>query len=202
MRQGLSPRVRGNRGLTNSNTVSLGSIPACTGEPHAHLALDFRRRVYPRVYGGTGPIASGRARASGLSPRVRGNRGRHPVGVRDRRSIPACTGEPGSRPGCNRACAVYPRVYGGTGVEFRPTENARGLSPRVRGNRLRRMRLANTPRSIPACTGEPRRYRLPVPLESVYPRVYGGTRRISALGASTGGLSPRVRGNRNVCQSV
>ena len=51
-------------------------------------------RVYPRVYGGTAEEWMPKIADWGLSPRVRGNRGR--VDAQDRRlgSIPACTGEP------------------------------------------------------------------------------------------------------------
>ncbi len=51
---------------------------------------------------------------------------------------------------------VYPRVYGGTAHELSYQENQTGLSPRVRGNRDPLERGKNQPGSIPACTGEPR----------------------------------------------
>ena len=50
---GLSPRVRGNRGVFPAGGRERGTIPACAGEP----ASGLRRRVpsmdYPRVCGGT-----------------------------------------------------------------------------------------------------------------------------------------------------
>ena len=52
-RNGLSPRVRGNRFLRDAFGCDEGSIPACAGEP-ARCPGCFRRiRVYPRVCGGT-----------------------------------------------------------------------------------------------------------------------------------------------------
>ena len=51
-------------------------------------------------------------------------------------------------------------------------------------------------RSIPACAGEPRATVPSPPLSTVYPRVCGGTSGSSKLLTSSGGLSPRVRGNR------
>ena len=112
------------------------------------------------------------------------------------RSIPACTGEPNKRRKDLRLRGVYPRVYGGTtGRRGGDILNV-GLSPRVRGNHLRDLPLALTDRSIPACTGEPRRDRGPRRAPRVYPRVYGGTCHLRISIAHVRGLSPRVRGNQ------
>ena len=51
---------------------------------------------------------------------------------------------------------VYPRVCGGTFYLARISRYARGLSPRVRGNRKCQIPARPLPRSIPACAGEPR----------------------------------------------
>ena len=71
----------------------------------------------------------------------------------------------------------------------------RGLSPRVRGNRISADASSAFWRSIPACAGEPRKWRRSCGRGGVYPRVCGGT--VSALrrGCGRKGLSPRVRGN-------
>ena len=71
---GLSPRVRGNppQGLINANSV--GSIPACAGEPVRWTAARDRIPVYPRVCGGTLLPHAIIDTPGGLSPRVRGNR--------------------------------------------------------------------------------------------------------------------------------
>ncbi len=50
-------------------------------------------------------------------------------------------------------------------------------------------------RSIPACTGEPAVTKRLGLDRRVYPRVYGGTKRISRIAVTSPGLSPRVRGN-------
>ena len=92
--QGLSPRVRGNRQWRGSPVARVGSIPACTGEPTPPIQILPFPRVYPRVYGGTRPIACLQRPRPGLSPRVRGNLGRLAADVERGRSIPACTGEP------------------------------------------------------------------------------------------------------------
>ena len=73
---GLSPRARGNRTEHDGVAPRAGSIPACTGEPALRRRSLRRRRVYPRVHGGT-PATSWRPRPlRGLSPRARGNRTR------------------------------------------------------------------------------------------------------------------------------
>ena len=50
---GLSPRVRGNRGLVSSDAGYVRSIPACAGEPGQVGDAAARAEVYPRVCGGT-----------------------------------------------------------------------------------------------------------------------------------------------------
>ena len=92
--EGLSPRVRGNR-LIAQNAVALnGTIPACAGEPFLNSSINWLRKDYPRVCGGTLVMHIGHRHKKGLSPRVRGNHRAfqpydHPPGT-----IPACAGEP------------------------------------------------------------------------------------------------------------
>ena len=70
-----------------------------------------------------------------------------------------------------------------------------GLSPRGRGNPQYRLVLCVGNGSIPAWAGEPFRAALNLNVDSVYPRVGGGTAlKDEALGLMTG-LSPRGRGN-------
>ena len=133
-RIGLSPRVRGNphRDLFGGPTV--GSIPACAGEPGRHYRIPVGDGVYPRVCGGTHPSRWPAFCSEGLSPRVRGNPARPPDSHNGLGSIPACAGEPLLPPPTVRWLRVYPRVCGGTQWR-RPTPIHRwGLSPRVRGN--------------------------------------------------------------------
>ena len=111
---GLSPRVRGNPASRRFILASCGSIPACTGEPPVTPARRIWRTVYPRVYGGTPCLPRRRLDADGLSPRVRGNRGRRCRRFSGLRSIPACTGEPSWASAASASLRVYPRVYGGT----------------------------------------------------------------------------------------
>ena len=52
---GLSPRVRGNLTPCYRKVVVDGSIPACAGEPASRAWEEPDCRVYPRVCGGTWP---------------------------------------------------------------------------------------------------------------------------------------------------
>ena len=213
--RGLSPRVRGNPRPYRGRRPSLGSIPACAGEPTPPRTIGAYMWVYPRVCGGTPRTSSSGTSPLGLSPRVRGNPS-SPIAPRRRDwSIPACAGEPASGIGTKWCMWVYPRVCGGTsagtwmfvaltvyprvcgGTPMPPVCPAgiTGLSPRVRGNHPEQLRRHDHPRSIPACAGEPFRRLVEDTRPTVYPRVCGGTRDAARFFAHQYGLSPRVRGN-------
>ena len=152
---GLSPRVRGNPEGGRLPHRARGSIPACAGEPTTASPAWRCGPVYPRVCGGTRDILLTGNHVAGLSPRVRGN---HPPAVHikmERRSIPACAGEPNAGGGGANVHKVYPRVCGGTSPQPRISHRVTGLSPRVRGNPPRRVDRLPHRGSIPACAGEP-----------------------------------------------
>ena len=149
------------------------------------------------MYGGTYIYMYGYMYVWGLSPRVRGNRLFFEGEKIACRSIPACTGEPDWGDRQKSRQQVYPRVYGGTGLEILILDHNQGLSPRVRGNLSSRLSPPLCRRSIPACTGEPFRGRAQKPAFKVYPRVYGGTLHPTLYPRREMGLSPRVRGNRH-----
>ena len=153
----------------------MGSIPACAGEPCADLRPESDDAVYPRVCGGTQRLIDVVDAGRGLSPRVRGNPQRAELDLRQRRSIPACAGEPISPHFLEHVTGVYPRVCGGTTEQQRLTERHHGLSPRVRGNPGGELVIALRP--------------------GVYPRVCGGTALTRVPSGRRRGLSPRVRGN-------
>ena len=111
------------------------------------------------------------------------------------RSIPARTGEPDPLAISDHGCRVYPRAYGGTYSDTRPTFSFQGLSPRVRGNPTRTPIPTVSSGSIPARTGEPATFCRAQYGGQVYPRAYGGTADRSTAGIEAEGLSPRVRGN-------
>ena len=193
---GLSPRVRGNPQALDAHVARLRSIPACAGEPMSARRFNWLQTVYPRVCGGTGRRPVSPPPGTGLSPRVRGNPGLQLLAVAFLGSIPACAGEP--RPGerIRVPLEVYPRVCGGTILSNHAKGRAFGLSPRVRGNPGRRPRGAPGDGSIPACAGEPDGASPPPARPPVYPRVCGGTGFRGSVWFLSGGLSPRVRGNR------
>ena len=193
---GLSPRVRGNRGYDGGLWGYRRSIPACAGEPFSSRKSSALSTVYPRVCGGTMVGAEAWTGEWGLSPRVRGNRPRGGKDMGCKRSIPACAGEPGRFVLRFYTEWVYPRVCGGTWRIFSRAFSIRGLSPRVRGNRIRLPHCPTFGRSIPACAGEPPVNPGSWKLLSVYPRVCGGTSGGKDSTALYLGLSPRVRGNR------
>ena len=134
---GLSPRVRGNRGAADARRQHDGSIPACAGEPRGHHARRPTRRVYPRVCGGTDGKTIQYYLDKGLSPRVRGNPTTDCAAPLWTRSIPACAGEPSGTTVNITNQKVYPRVCGGTRQTRQATFARIGLSPRVRGNQYR-----------------------------------------------------------------
>ena len=72
--KGLSPHVRGNLSCYHHMRLGMGSIPACTGKPHALRPLTRQIEVYPRMYGETLVRQRNPSRPDGLSPHVRGNR--------------------------------------------------------------------------------------------------------------------------------
>ena len=163
---GLSPRVRGNRHPATATCRCPGSIPARAGEPspcgHSPTMRTFPHHAFP-------------ASSLGLSPRVRGNRRRSPGRSRLQRSIPARAGEPSTGSVTTGPTRVYPRACGGTPVCRPRTAIFRGLSPRVRGNRLVIGQHHDDAGSIPARAGEPRRPPTGARSAEVYPRACGGT---------------------------
>ena len=194
--EGLSPRVRGNLHQAAEGVVLAGSIPACAGEPAARTGTSIRRRVYPRVCGGTLYLATTCVVWWGLSPRVRGNRRCSSSTRPEPGSIPACAGEPRARRSGISRPGVYPRVCGGTVSGCGQTSRVMGLSPRVRGNPLHLDRDRGDIRSIPACAGEPGGRWRRTAAARVYPRVCGGTPWRANRLMRKPGLSPRVRGNQ------
>ena len=131
---GLSPRMRGNRPQARVLVSQGRSIPAYAGEPGCRCCSGGRQEVYPRVCGGT-PLPPGPGNPTGgLSPRMRGNQGRHVATGTNLGSIPAYAGEPCSHQTIIAVRKVYPRVCGGTSSRRRAGYGMDGLSPRMRGN--------------------------------------------------------------------
>ena len=131
----------------------------------------------------------------GLSPRVRGNPRAWCHCWASCGSIPACTGKPTPAEPQGQPVGVYPRVYGETLRRNHARTPHHGLSPRVRGNLLKKQKPLPHVGSIPACTGKPHLVYDPLAEPAVYPRVYGETTVREFTSTTATGLSPRVRGN-------
>ena len=114
VRQGLSPRMRGNPSPPPTPTARAGSIPAYAGEPRHLPQLPGGGEVYPRVCGGTSGNSPAASCNMGLSPRMRGNQRRRRTAATRSGSIPAYAGEPRAIALLALHLAVYPRVCGGT----------------------------------------------------------------------------------------
>ena len=195
---GLSPRVRGKRSTTRLLSDRERSIPACAGETRAPAWHTSDKWVYPRVCGGNRVDDNRDNDAGGLSPRVRGKR---PASMRltiSARSIPACAGETPRPISAADGREVYPRVCGGNRVECRRECAAGGLSPRVRGKHCDNPPTGMALRSIPACAGETPVGGSAAAADWVYPRVCGGNYFGLHDPQDDPGLSPRVRGKRNL----
>ena len=195
--RGLSPRVRGNLRALARLLVRFGSIPARAGEPQSTPANRTISEVYPRACGGTFANITNMAQGDGLSPRVRGNLPIVCVINERVRSIPARAGEPSAFTSSQSSSRVYPRACGGTGGCPTSCQYARGLSPRVRGNRWAGHPPAKHDGSIPARAGEPNARATGRWQPAVYPRACGGTGQPIAPSSGLFGLSPRVRGNQS-----
>ena len=133
---GLSPRVRGNLRLLLLQALWLGPIPACAGQPLFLCASLGLSRAYPRVCGATVFELSTLAYQDGLSPRVRGNLARFVHAPYQFGPIPACAGQPTKARASGPKPRAYPRVCGATFNQKDTLKEGKGLSPRVRGNRV------------------------------------------------------------------
>ena len=192
---GASPRVRGNPDRAGPGGPRRGCIPARAGEPCRGTTSRSTARVHPRACGGTVLAPRPPAPPGGASPRVRGNPEMLGRGLQDARCIPARAGEPPSAGGRSQARRVHPRACGGTRGSRPSSSQARGASPRVRGNPVPDEPPGHVEGCIPARAGEPATGS-PCPTSPrVHPRACGGTVRHVVGRLDTTGASPRVRGN-------
>ena len=193
--EGLSPRMRGNPCCQALPQFQMGSIPAHAGEPHQSNSNQAQTRVYPRACGGTIFLHRDKIIASGLSPRMRGNPSSSRTSATAFGSIPAHAGEPPPPPWISSRSGVYPRACGGTSMARSKAFLGKGLSPRMRGNRLHGTGRSNCHGSIPAHAGEPSSSDAVLGCRRVYPRACGGTMTVMGPPVEQMGLSPRMRGN-------
>ena len=180
-----------------STSIVRRSIPAWAGKPSPYRDDCTHPRVYPRVGGETARYARVVECVGGLSPRGRGNHEVIESSWADPGSIPAWAGKPTTRDRSATRREVYPRV-GGETVSGQDIEvPVAGLSPRGRGNRMRRPSDGHGRGSIPAWAGKPPARGAAASLQAVYPRVGGETLCELLLLPEAEGLSPRGRGNRH-----
>ena len=175
--------------------VHQGPIPARAGEPRGMSIRFPDSRAYPRAGGGTvaGEVVA-RLRV-GLSPRGRGNL-RVSIGCNTLDGpIPARAGEPQLPRVRMPKLKAYPRAGGGTATLPPRPRDARGLSPRGRGNLMTGRHFFIHQRPIPARAGEPTTCTTCRTTSGAYPRAGGGTAPMECRAASFMGLSPRGRGN-------
>ena len=132
---------------------------------------------------------------TGLSPRVRGNRGETVLVPKHAGPIPACAGQPTVGRCWARPSGAYPRVCGATGAFKVLNWLGKGLSPRVRGNPFQSVRILQRRGPIPACAGQPDDFIDNAIGMGAYPRVCGATGGLPGTVGGAEGLSPRVRGN-------
>ncbi len=142
-----------------------------TGEAKAGDA----RGVFPRRCGGTRGRRYGEVLREGLSPQVRGNPPLRSADGRAEGSIPAGAGEPKRQNVLRNLSRVYPRRCGGTPAKQSAGGGDEGLSPQVRGNLGRYVRMVLRFGSIPAGAGEPACSLQGLDRHRVYPRRCGGT---------------------------
>ena len=120
------------------------------------------------------------------------------VSARDR-FIPARAGNARQSPNYRTPRPVHPRACG----ERTPTRSrgwpSRGSSPRVRGTRQHRRRIANHSRFIPARAGNARAGLVRRGKWAVHPRACGERALTRTSRKSESGSSPRVRGTPLPC---
>ena len=199
---GLSPRVRGHHHLPTQLMITTGTIPAGAGTPRDRCAWDSKLGDYPRGCGDTRIVSSMMARGEGLSPRVRGHRGGTQTTVSQTGTIPAGAGTPRRPAQSPVAPGDYPRGCGDTRSTWSLHATVVGLSPRVRGHLTFSDRSRARHGTIPAGAGTPRplvgrRARI-----RDYPRGCGDTRSASCRPRRCAGLSPRVRGHRDLDRAM
>ena len=150
---GSSPRVRGERTVSDGSDQTVRIIPACAGRTPYPLLPPHPSTDHPRVCGANDVDRVMREIGNGSSPRVRGERRRISVGFRGRRIIPACAGRTAATSRRGWREPDHPRVCGANVGFITGTLVPAGSSPRVRGELEVADRVCEAVRIIPACAG-------------------------------------------------
>ena len=150
------PRACGETRTVVCDTCSdRGTIPAPAGKPQTPATPWRAAGDYPRACGETSLSRSWMRRATGLSPRLRGNLAAAVCRLRQPGTIPAPAGKPCRT--SRRSCSPtdYPRACGETKTRLAVTRLTAGLSPRLRGNLCAARRERHAGGTIPAPAGKP-----------------------------------------------
>ena len=195
--EGLSPLARGNLAVAHAPGIDVGPIPACAGQPKAHIPCACRKTAYPRLRGATFDRSSSFAANEGLSPLARGNQLQRQRAVQRVGPIPACAGQPAPLGAGPEGDGAYPRLRGATRFSAGCGAGCWGLSPLARGNHVAQVPLARRRGPIPACAGQPGGSAPSGPPWRAYPRLRGATASWVNEAVSGVGLSPLARGNHH-----
>ena len=170
---GSSPRTRGTPYVAADGVDVSRFIPAYTGNSPGSPTACRPGSVHPRVHGELLAPDCCRHRAAGSSPRTRGTRDWGMCIHMLLRFIPAYTGN--SPAGVTSVCAtsVHPRVHGELVNVNVAIVAVNGSSPRTRGTLKELRRISDSPRFIPAYTGNSATGRSSSGETSVHPRVHG-----------------------------
>ena len=151
---GTSPRMRGKRTLGQERGHPLRNIPAYAGKTCSGAGICSPRWEHPRVCGENAGEPCWNAASAGTSPRMRGKHPhRNPLGLRQR-NIPAYAGKTENPQQCYLGAQEHPRVCGENGLDYNPTSQIPGTSPRMRGKRLNKQAVTQIVRNIPAYAGK------------------------------------------------
>ncbi len=193
--KGPSPPARGSHRRSRLHAETVGSIPACAGEPRRHAGVVARRSVHPRLRGGADECLRVSRGPVGPSPPARGSRRETTMLTIKRGSIPACAGEPTRRAVTRASRRVHPRLRGGAGSSASPLICRMGPSPPARGSHALAPPRRAPHGSIPACAGEPTGRNSGCRCTGVHPRLRGGAGSRSDARRRPSGPSPPARGS-------
>ena len=140
--------------------------------------------------------------ATGSSPRVRGKHDRINVAVATVGLIPARAGKTSSYRVRGRRTPAHPRACGENGSAQKDGSVLAGSSPRVRGKHLQVDAHQRVRRLIPARAGKTYAAPSGVFIATAHPRACGENPAWPSTPHPRGGSSPRVRGKRDLDETV
>ena len=191
---GSSPRMRGQRPRPALGGRGDRIIPAYAGPTNSTSKPPCAAADHPRVCGANPAVIRPVLAPVGSSPRMRGQQGAKPPHGAKGRIIPAYAGPTAAAQAGEHELADHPRVCGANPCRVDVEPERVGSSPRMRGQPRHGFGDLRHARIIPAYAG-PTRIPSPDPRSpSDHPRVCGANIRPSERRTSSGGSSPRMRG--------